>query len=64
VRNAKLLLSFVAYCLANPDQRFWQALRNWAGVGFVFVSDSPAYEKPKLVDTFASEYRDPIMRKD
>jgi len=24
------LESFVKYCEENPEQRFWQALRNWA----------------------------------
>jgi len=24
------LSSFVSYCEAHPEQRFWQALRNWA----------------------------------
>ena len=27
--NKETLQSFVAYCEANPEQRFWQALRNW-----------------------------------
>jgi hypothetical protein len=22
----------VAYCVAHPEERFWQALRNWAGM--------------------------------
>ena len=30
-----LLNSFRSYCLAHPEQRFWQALRNWAGLAFV-----------------------------
>ena len=29
--NSKLLLSLVEYCQNNPDQRFWQALKNWSG---------------------------------
>lgn len=28
--NQKTLSSFVSYCEAHPEQRFWQALRNWA----------------------------------
>jgi hypothetical protein len=35
--NKKTLESFIAFCKANPDERFWQALRNWAGVSAVFV---------------------------
>lgn len=30
-KNLKLAISFLRYCLDNPDQRFWQALRNWSG---------------------------------
>lgn len=29
--NRLVLMSFVNYCAANPDQRFWQALSNWSG---------------------------------
>lgn len=36
--NEETLKSFIAYCEANPEQRFWQALRNWAN------------EKPYLED--------------
>jgi hypothetical protein len=28
-KNEKHLASFTAYCVANPNQRFFQALRNW-----------------------------------
>jgi hypothetical protein len=59
-RNSKTLASFVAYCKANPSQRFWQALRNWAGFGFVYVSDSllPAGSSNiPMYDTFYWEGR-------
>lgn len=23
--------SFLAYCVEHPEERFWQALRNWSG---------------------------------
>jgi hypothetical protein len=53
-RNAETLASFVAYCQANPEQRFWQALRNWARVGnFIFASDGV-----EMCDTFYWEGRD------
>lgn len=47
-RNSKVLKDFVKYCKANPEQRFWQALRNWAGVGFVSVSNGVDF----MQDTF------------
>jgi hypothetical protein len=43
-RNSEVLASFVAYCTAHPDQRFYQALLNWSGVPFILVSDRPAHE--------------------
>jgi hypothetical protein len=30
-RNSVVLASFVRYCQEHPDERFWQALRNWSG---------------------------------
>jgi len=29
-KNETLLKDFIKYCEANPEMRFWQALRNWA----------------------------------
>lgn len=37
--NEKLqtqLDSFTLYCHTYPDQRFWQALRNWSQYNFIF----------------------------
>ena len=60
-RNSVLLDSFVRYCKANPDQRFWQALRNWAAVDFILFSRIAPYEfdEPEgwLKDTFHMEGR-------
>jgi len=36
----EMLRDFTAYCLANPSERFWQALRNWSGHNFILVSPS------------------------
>ena len=48
-RNSKVLASFVAYCKAHPHDRFWQALRNWAGAGnFIFAS----FDGEVMNDTF------------
>ena len=51
-RSSKLLSSFTTYCKKNPKERFWQALRNWAKVGFILVSDSPQMDGAVLEDTF------------
>lgn len=29
-KNQEELNSFVEYCTAHPEQRFWQALLNWS----------------------------------
>jgi hypothetical protein len=37
-KNKKLLIDFSKYCTKNPNLRFWQALRNWADVKFIYAS--------------------------
>lgn len=49
--NLKPLISFVAYCLRHPEQRFWQALRNWANVNFILVADR-LHDETTIHDTF------------
>jgi len=41
-KNEKVLKDFIKYCEAHPEQRFWQALRNWSGFIkiHVFTKDS------------------------
>ena len=54
-RNEQLLDSFTSYCEANPNQRFWQALRNWVGWGFIYASNFSEEEMDSqghLKDTF------------
>lgn len=36
-KNQKIMESFVAHCKANPSERFWQALCNWAGAGKILI---------------------------
>lgn len=50
VKNAELLASFTTYCYENPEQRFWQALRNWSGWAAVYVAKNDDHPKP--MDTF------------
>ena len=40
-RNSKTLASFVAYCNAHPQLRFWQALVSWSGLPFIATSSHP-----------------------
>jgi hypothetical protein len=39
-KNKEVLDSFVQYCSDNPELRFWQALRNWAGFNFIGANNS------------------------
>lgn len=36
--NKKLLADFTKYCKKYPEQRFWQALRNWCGADFIMFN--------------------------
>lgn len=63
-KNTELLESFQDYCIEHPEERFWQALRNWAGVAFIYAQptgvpifdifdvDSARDEKSEVYDTF------------
>ncbi len=37
-KNKDLLADFTQYCWEHPEERFWQALRNWAGVNFILTA--------------------------
>jgi hypothetical protein len=53
-KNKKLLSDFSKYCAKNPNQRFFQALRNWMNVNFILVSNNleiPTFTED-LQDTF------------
>ena len=39
IRSEKTKQDFIKYPEEHPDERFWQAVRNFAGVGFVFVGE-------------------------
>lgn len=45
-RNSVVLQAFASYCEAHPDQRFWQALRNWSGAQQVIYHDKDGREWP------------------
>lgn len=53
-RNSEVLASFVAYCEAHSDQRFWQALLNWSKLSWIVVGPP---EPNKYVDTYYWEGR-------
>ncbi len=55
-KNYKLMNEFALYCLDNPDQRFWQALRNWSGEKFILTSKELLL--PYSIDSKESFYVD------
>jgi hypothetical protein len=65
-KNSNLLKSFIKYCEKHPEERFWQALRNWAGVAFIYASCVPE-GRGGMEDTFYWEknknYLGPIPHK-
>lgn len=54
MKSQKLLKSFIKYCEENPEQRFYQALRNWSGWSFIRAS----MNEEKGEDTFYWEDKD------
>lgn len=39
-KNQEVLDSLRDFCLEHPELRFWQAVRAWAGVGFILTANS------------------------
>lgn len=37
MQDNRLLNSFINYCHNHPDERFWQALRNWAELSYLIA---------------------------
>jgi hypothetical protein len=60
--NKKLLKDFTKYCFKHPEERFWQALRNWSECNQILrVSLWSSGERntiPNYEDTFYFEERD------
>ena len=36
-RNSEVLRDFIDYCASHPNERFWQALRNWSGYDYIIT---------------------------
>lgn len=54
-RNQKEIDSFVEYCLDHPEQRFWQALRNWSDNSYVLTASGYDFSRKTytgIKDTF------------
>ena len=59
-KNRKILLDFIKYCVNHPDERFWQALRNWSGFHYIFSCRVPkeVARDYDLHDTFYLEEKE------
>ena len=53
IRSRGPLTSFIRYCVTHPEERFWQALRNWSGYSFIYGSTNQMFEN--MHDTFYIE---------
>lgn len=54
-KNSKQLRKFVLYCLDHPNERFWQALRNWSESAFILKAKNFDFDKHSFIgieDTF------------
>lgn len=62
LKSGPLLRDFIKYCGDHPDERFWQALRNWSGAEAIYkqvpagqgqrviYEDMPVYIKDAFYD--------------
>ena len=44
--------AFLDYCIEHPEQRFWQAIRNFTNHNFVYVSEQDHSQVEGLHDTY------------
>lgn len=58
-RNSEVLASFVAYCEAHPDLRFWQALMAWTGKYVILADKLPIRYDSEAAVWRPEEIRDP-----
>lgn len=60
-KNEVVLEAFFEYCVKHPEQRFWQAMRNFTGAKFIlFADDIDVADPTKFVgckDTFFFEHK-------
>ncbi len=54
MKDKKAKDSLIAFITAHPEQRLWQAIRNWSGFGFIWSGDKPDMSDAK--DTFYETY--------
>lgn len=50
-KQYELLNDFYNYVIEHPEERFWQAIRNWSGYNFIYGS-MQGVQSDGLHDTF------------
>lgn len=50
--NKELLEDFIKFCNEHPELRFWQALKTWAKVDFIYVKKDGLTNYETVEDTF------------
>jgi len=55
-RNAEQLADFTRYCISHPDERFWQALKNWKRIPFLLASEEPVFNLDGNVDPLTDTF--------
>lgn len=58
VRSEKTKKAFIKYLKEHPEERFWLAVRNFSGYGFISAKDIDADGDISGGDTFYWEERD------
>lgn len=51
-RHQALLDDFAQYLAKHPDERFWQALRNWSGASKIIYEKDHGNDRYDSLDTF------------
>lgn len=56
-KNSDTLSDFIDYCYKHPNERFWQALRNWSKAEYIKINN-PIDNELGDIDTFYFEGKD------
>lgn len=59
-KNSMMLAWFSEYCREHPEERFWQALRNWSKSAFILRADGFSQATNNFYgirDTFYEEHK-------
>lgn len=52
-KSTQVLTDFVRYCREHPEERFWQALRNFSGYWYIFAETFENDEgETRVLDSF------------